>query len=50
MEEDEFSWQKVCKVPVPTKDCHEEMESTENNPDFLGLFWCFPGEEKSQES
>ena len=25
------------------------MESTEKNPDFLGLFWCFPDEEKSQE-
>ena len=31
-EEHEFSWQKVCEVFLPTKDCREAMEKTENNP------------------
>ena len=27
----ELSWQKVCEVFLPTKDCREAVEKTENN-------------------
>ena len=47
-EEDEFSWQKVCEVLLPTKDFREAMEKTENNPVARGSRWCFRDEEMWQ--
>ena len=48
IEENNLSWQNVCEEFEPTKDCHEEVENTESNPDFLGFLWCFPDEEVLQ--
>ena len=38
----ELSWQKVYEVFLPTKDCREAMEKTENNLVALGLSMYFP--------
>ena len=45
-EDHEPSWQKVYEVFLPTKDCREAMEKTENNPVARGLQRCFPDEDR----